>query len=154
MKYILLASVVLCCGCAPTPIKPIVFEYKTFEKVEKLDLKVLKMVEKPIAIPIEYENQTYAAYTSEGLDALSKMYVVAKTNTEALEQLLEGYNFTIEERNNLVALLELERERTKILADQYVMAENQRRYEEWSNQYQQTFYKILTVILAIGIISL
>lgn len=140
---------VLLTGCSPAPVK-IVLEQQNVPRTEPLVLEVKQVPKKPLLKLVEIDNVQYGALTTDGLDSLKQAYIIAETNTELLENTVELTNMGIAERNKVMELLVLEQNRSKMLADMYIVAENQRRHDEYVSGIREYFYMFL-VLLALGV---
>jgi isopentenyl diphosphate isomerase/L-lactate dehydrogenase-like FMN-dependent dehydrogenase len=153
-KIILLLFIFLTVGCSPTPIKPPVSDITQIPKLELVELNAVVVPSKPHAIAIQKDGTTYAAYTSDGLDDLKKVFIAANANTKALAEGVDAHNALIRERNSIAEMVTLEQQKANILAQQFAQAENQRRYEEWAHNNRSMFYEFIILLLTIGIVTL
>ncbi len=152
MKTIFVLALLFLSGCAPSPVKPVLIEGLKIEHIERTQLKPIGIPAKPKMELIEKDGVVFAGVTEGGLDTLSEAYEAANANTKALEELIKSFNYSVDERNHIVNLAELEIKRYNSLAEQYAAVESQRRYEEWSNRNRQMFYEFLLVVMAIGLV--
>lgn len=151
-RLLCLVSVLLIVGCSPAPVKPPITEHEPIPQIEQIDTKALPVPAKPPVVAVEHNGQTYAGYTSEGLDQLKKAYAVARANTKALQEIIDAHNSLVRERNAIAKMVMLEQERADRLAKMWAEAESQRRYEQWANRNRLMFYETIMLLMAIGLV--
>lgn len=151
MKLLVLVLTLTLIGCGPVQVKPpISTGADEITPMEEIKLDIMPVPDKPKARTIEDENGTkFAAFDSSGIDQLSKIVVVAKTNTEALTKVSKATNAIIQERNAVASLVQVEEKRANVLAEQWAATENQRRHEEQQHFRRQTVYEFVIVILVV-----